>query len=146
MCFDYVGTPPHQKRGKCRHWMPSFDKHLMCYNCRMHCKGEAPCAPGAPLSILLPYGGGMESFKNYFPTTTSTMTLFNNPPPPPPPQSWTTSCNPFRAYHGHQQTTHPTRGSDSEHQFLPERLKTLSVPIPSVGVKTLHVQLVQSGL
>ena len=44
-----VGTLPYQKRGKCGHWMPSFDKHLRCYSCRMHCKGEDPCASGAPL-------------------------------------------------------------------------------------------------
>ena len=44
-----VGTPPYQKRGKCGHWMPAFDKHLRCYSCRMHCKGEDPCASGAPL-------------------------------------------------------------------------------------------------
>ena len=44
-----VGTPPYQKRGKCGHWMPSFDKHMRCYSCRMHCKGEDPCASGAPL-------------------------------------------------------------------------------------------------
>ena len=44
-----VGTPPYQKRGKCGHWMPAFDKHLRCYSCRMHCKGEDPCGSGAPL-------------------------------------------------------------------------------------------------
>ena len=58
MCVSYivtlyttimVGTPPYQKRGKCGHWMPAFDKHLRCYSCRMHCKGEDPCASGAPL-------------------------------------------------------------------------------------------------
>ena len=47
--FIMVGTPPYQKRGKCGHWMPSFDKHLRCYSCRMHCKGEDPCASRAPL-------------------------------------------------------------------------------------------------
>ena len=58
MCVSYivtlyttimVGTPPYQKRGKCGHWMPAFDKHMRCYGCRMHCKGEDPCASGAPL-------------------------------------------------------------------------------------------------
>ena len=44
-----VGTPPYQKRGKCGHWMPAFDKHMRCYSCRMHCKGEDPCASYAPL-------------------------------------------------------------------------------------------------
>ena len=44
-----VGTPPYQKRGKCGHWMPAFDKHLRCYSCRMHCKGDDPCASEAPL-------------------------------------------------------------------------------------------------
>ena len=29
--------------------MPAFDKHLRCYGWRMHCKGEDPCASGAPL-------------------------------------------------------------------------------------------------
>ena len=29
--------------------MPAFDKHTRCYSCRMHCKGEDPCASGAPL-------------------------------------------------------------------------------------------------
>ena len=44
-----VGTPPYQKRGKCGHWMRAFDKQLRCYSCRMQCKGEDPCASGAPL-------------------------------------------------------------------------------------------------
>ena len=43
-----VGTP-HQKRGRCGHWMPAFDSHLRCYSCRRNGKGEDPCASGAPV-------------------------------------------------------------------------------------------------
>ena len=69
---------------------------------------------------------------------------------------WTSSFNPFRACLGYQQTTNPTREADSvfkvlsrevknlSTQFLPERSKTLSVPTPLEGVKTLHVKLVKS--
>ena len=44
-----VGTPPYQKRDRCRHGMPAFDTYLRCYSCRKNGKGEEPCASGAPV-------------------------------------------------------------------------------------------------
>ena len=66
--FTMVGTPPYQKRRKSGHWMPSFDKHLRCYSCRMHCKGEDPCASGAPLEACSACSSFMEVEWNHLRT------------------------------------------------------------------------------
>ena len=63
-----VGTTPYQKRGKFQHLMPSFDKHFRCYSCRMHCKGEYPCASGAPLETCSAGSSLMEVEWNHLKT------------------------------------------------------------------------------
>ena len=45
-----VKRPPSQTRGKRGHFMPQFDSHLACSDCRANCNGQHPCVQGTDVT------------------------------------------------------------------------------------------------